>query len=46
MVLSIAKLEVVARALEILDRGADHLEVANDDAVAIPGVGTIEGARD
>ena len=46
MVLSIAELEVVARALEILDRGADHLETANDDAVAVPGVGTIEGARD
>ena len=46
MVLSIAELEVVARALEILDRGADHLEAANDDGVAVPGVGTIEGARD
>ena len=46
MVLSIAELEVVARALEILDRGADHPEAANDDAVAVPGVGTIEGARD
>ncbi len=46
MVLSTAELEVVARALEILDRGADHLEAANHDAVAVPGVGTIEGARD
>ena len=46
MVLSIAELEVVARALEILDRGADHLEAANSDAVAVPGVGTTEGARD
>ena len=46
MALSIAELEVVVRALEILNRGADHLEAANDDAVAVPGVGTRESATD
>ena len=46
MVLSIAELEVVVRALEILNRGADHLEAANDDAVDVPDVGTREGAPD
>ena len=46
MALSIAELEVVVRALEILSRGADHLETANDDAVAVPGVGTRESALD
>ena len=34
----------VVSELEILDRGADHLEAANDDGVAVPGVGTREGA--
>ena len=46
MALSIAELEVVVRALEILNRGADHLEAANDDAVDVPDVGTREGALD
>ena len=46
MALSIAELEVVVRALEILSRGADHLEAANDDAVSVPGVGTRESAPD
>ncbi|MCY4624726.1 MAG: MarR family transcriptional regulator [Chloroflexi bacterium] len=46
MALSIAELEVVVRALEILNRGADHLEAVNDDAVAVPGVGTRESAPD
>ena len=46
MALSIAELEVVVRALEILNWGADHLEATNDDAVAVPGVGTREGAPD
>ena len=42
MALSIAELEVVVRALEILNRGADHLEATNEDAVAVPDVGTME----
>ncbi len=46
MAISIAELEVVVRALEILNRGADHLEAANDNAVAVPGVGTRESAPD
>ena len=46
MALSIAELEVVVRALEILNRGADNLEAANNDAVAVPGVGTRERAPD
>ena len=46
MALSIAELEVVVRALEILNQGADNLEAANNDASAVQGVGTRERAPD